>query len=262
MIPTPTHPRGGLSFAFLDQADNFLQIFFPEMAGFDQMDEKRFGGAIENAIDEFADHAANDLIFGMRGAVQEGAIPAALFQIALGFEDLHHGHHRGVSDFAALEEDLVNIADGGGTALPHKLHDFEFLRRKRVVFGTHSRYLVLINSYVKRKSKSAVRSDGPTALGASRAARPLQRNPCAFLHRCNSLWVKCLVIRKESPRTACASPLIITRVLPLQSGTLFSGFPVFRISSSVFPHTLLFFPVQPYYYLPATFYSLTGTSSL
>ncbi len=104
------------------------------------MDEERFGRAVEDAIDEFADHAADDLVFGVRGSVNKGAVLAALFEIGLGFEDFHHGHDGGVGDFAALEQDFVNIADGGGAALPDELHDFEFLGGKRVVLGAHRQF--------------------------------------------------------------------------------------------------------------------------
>jgi hypothetical protein len=140
-----------ISFAFLDHANYFLQVFFAKAARFDEVDEERFGRAIENTINEFADHAADDLILGLRGAVKEGAILAALFEIALGLEDLHHGHDGGVSDLAALEEGLVDIAHGGGAALPHELHDLEFLGSKRAVPWAHIAFLVLINSYVKQK---------------------------------------------------------------------------------------------------------------
>src|SRR5438105_1015642 len=51
-------PAQGLSFAFLDHTDNLLQIFFAKAARFDEMYEQRLGRAIENAIDEFPDHAA------------------------------------------------------------------------------------------------------------------------------------------------------------------------------------------------------------
>ena len=43
---------------------------------------------------------------------------------------------------------------------PKNHADFKCLRRKRVVFGTHSIYLVLVNWYVKRKSKSAEKGLG------------------------------------------------------------------------------------------------------
>src|SRR5207253_9221083 len=67
------------------------------------------------------------------------------------YTTLFRSHDRGVSDFAALKEDFIDITDGRSAALPDELHDFELLRGKRVVFGTHSKYLVLINSYVKGK---------------------------------------------------------------------------------------------------------------
>src|SRR5947208_8363787 len=140
-----------LSFAFLDHAHNFLQISFAKTARFDEVDEERFSRAVKNAINEFADHATDDLILRMRGAIKEGTVLAALLQVALGFEDFHHGHDGGVSDFAALQESFVNVADGGGAALPDELHDFEFLGGKSVVLGPHSRLLVLINSYVRHK---------------------------------------------------------------------------------------------------------------
>src|SRR5438874_242496 len=104
----------------------------------------------------------------MRGAVKESAVLPAFFQITLGFEDLHHGHDRGVSDFAALKEDFIDITDGRSAALPDELHDFELLRGKRVVFGTHSKYLVLINSYVKGKSKPPRGSPGGMTGGTGR----------------------------------------------------------------------------------------------
>ena len=119
------------------------------------MDEERFGRAIKNTINEFTDHAADDLILGLRGAVKEGAILAALLEIPLGLEDLHHGHDAGVGDFAPLAERLVDIADGGGAALPNELHDFEFLRSQRAVPWPHTSFLVLINSYVKQKDAGA-----------------------------------------------------------------------------------------------------------
>ena len=77
------------------------------------MDEQRLRGTVENAIHEFAEHSADDLILGVRGAVNERAILAAFFQIALGFENFHHGHDGGVGDFAVLEQRFVDIADGG-----------------------------------------------------------------------------------------------------------------------------------------------------
>jgi hypothetical protein len=118
------------------------------------MDEERLGGAIEDAVDEFAEHAADNLVFGVRGAVEKSAVLAALFQIAFGFEDFHHGHDGGVGDFAAFEKGFVDVADGGGIALPDELHDFEFLGSESGVLGSHRIcFVVLKNSYVKRKIK-------------------------------------------------------------------------------------------------------------
>ena len=37
----------------------------------------------------------------------------------------------------SLEERFVNIADGGGVALPDELHDFQFLGGERGVLGAH-----------------------------------------------------------------------------------------------------------------------------
>ena len=44
-----------------------LQIFFTNVARFDEMDEQRLGGAVEHAIDKFADHAADDLVLRCAG---------------------------------------------------------------------------------------------------------------------------------------------------------------------------------------------------
>ena len=56
-----------ISLAFLDHANYFLQVFFAKAARFDEVDEERFGRAIKNTINEFTDHAADDLILGLRG---------------------------------------------------------------------------------------------------------------------------------------------------------------------------------------------------
>jgi len=101
------------------------------------MNKERFRRAVENAIDELAKHAADDLALGVSGAINKCAIQPALFQISLGFEDFHHGHDGGVGDFAFLEQGFVNVADSGVFALPDELHDFEFLGRKGGVFGSH-----------------------------------------------------------------------------------------------------------------------------
>ena len=179
MFTNDPFPAGRkLSFAFLDHAHNFLQVFFAKTARFDEVDEERFSRAVKNAINEFADHAADDLILGMRGAIKEGAILAALLQVALGFEDFHHGHDGGVSDFAALKESFVNVADGGGAALPDELHDFEFLGGKSVVLGPHSRLLVLINSYVKHKD-DAERSADEGFVARGNKSKGLKKRPAS-----------------------------------------------------------------------------------
>src|SRR5580704_956851 len=116
------------------------------------MDEQGFRGTVENAIDEFADHAADHLALWMRRAVNVRTVLPALFQIALGFENFHHGHYGGVGDFAVLQKCLVNIANGGVLALPDQLHDSQFLRREcRMLWSHDVCSIVLSNSYVKRK---------------------------------------------------------------------------------------------------------------
>src|ERR1700730_4267899 len=101
------------------------------------MDEKGFSGAVEYAINELADHTANDLVLRMGRAIEEGAVLPPLLQIAFGFEDFHHGHHGRVGDFAVLEQGFINIADGGALTPPNELHDFEFLGRERCMLRSH-----------------------------------------------------------------------------------------------------------------------------
>src|ERR1700747_3035555 len=114
----------------------------------------------------------------MGGAVKEGAVLATLLEVALGFEDVHHGHDGGVSDLAAVEEGFVNIADGGGTALPDELHDFELLGGKRIVFRSHSKLLVLINSYVKRKVAAERAQTSGTSGRLQDAGKAVARRRC------------------------------------------------------------------------------------
>jgi hypothetical protein len=124
--PSPRGPRRQL-----------LQIFFAQLARFQEINEERLCGAIEDAIYEFADHAANNFGFSMRGTIDEGTILTAFFQKALGFKDFHHCHDGGVSDFALLQQGFINIADGGVSALPHELHDFKFPRSERGELWSH-----------------------------------------------------------------------------------------------------------------------------
>jgi hypothetical protein len=102
------------------------------------MGEESLCRAIEHAVREFADHIADSLVLGVRRAIHKRAGSAALCQIALGFDDFHHSHHRGISDFAALQEGFVNIAESDGLALTHQLHDSEFLRSERDLPRLHT----------------------------------------------------------------------------------------------------------------------------
>ena len=114
-----------------------LQIFFMQLPRFQESGEENLRGTVEHAICEFSDHATDNLVLGLRGAIHEGTVLTPLFQIALGFEDFHHGHHGRVSDFAVLQQGFVNIADGRVPALPHELHDFKFPRSERGVLWSH-----------------------------------------------------------------------------------------------------------------------------
>src|ERR1700735_777206 len=150
-ISAPAAPRNPFrmhSFYFFEHACNCLQVLFAYVARLDQMDEQRFRGTVEDAIDEFPDHAADHLALRMRRTVNEGTVLAAFFQVAFCFENFHHGHHGGVCDFAVLQKRLVDIADGGVLALPDQLHNFEFLGRKcRMLWSHDVCSIVLSNSY-------------------------------------------------------------------------------------------------------------------
>ena len=108
-----------------------------QLQGVHESGEESLRGAVEDAIYEFADRVADNFGFGVRGAIDEGTILTTLFQIALGFEDFHHGHDGGVSDFAVLHQGFVNVAHGCVLALPHELHDFKFPRSERGVLWSH-----------------------------------------------------------------------------------------------------------------------------
>src|SRR5256885_7091181 len=61
MIRRP--PRSTLfPYTTLFRSHNSLQIFFADVTRFDEMDEKRFSRAVEDAIDELADHTADYLV--------------------------------------------------------------------------------------------------------------------------------------------------------------------------------------------------------
>ena len=91
------------------------------------MDQQRLGGTVEDPVDEIPHHGADDFAPRLRGPVDVGAVGLILLQVFLLFEDLHHGHDRGVGHFAPLQQRFVDVADGDGIVFPDDLHDFQFL---------------------------------------------------------------------------------------------------------------------------------------
>src|SRR5262245_29254208 len=121
---------------FNDSAD-VLPLVFREAAVLCQMQQQAARGAVEHPVDEIAHHRADDLLPWPRGLVHIGALDPRLLQVALVLENLHHRHHRGVSDGTLHAQLFVDIADRGLVELPDHLHDGEFLRCEGRVRRSH-----------------------------------------------------------------------------------------------------------------------------
>src|SRR5262245_33999328 len=104
---------------------DLLQLFLADLLVFHQVDQQRLGRSVENALYEIVHQISDHFTLGLSGSVDVSAVIRAPFQTSLLFEYPHHGHHRGVSDLAALEQLLVNVSDRDTASLPYDLHDFK-----------------------------------------------------------------------------------------------------------------------------------------
>jgi hypothetical protein len=138
-----------------------------DAACFDEMIKERFRRTVKNAVYEFPDHSTDDVVLRLRRAANKRAAMKALFQIALGFQDFHRGHYGGEGDFAVLKKRFINIADSGGVALPHKLHDLQFVRGKRSGSRSHEYRSYSTIELVHLKKHSYISNVSPILLWQS-----------------------------------------------------------------------------------------------
>ncbi len=101
------------------------------------MHEQRVGRAVEDAVEEVADHAADDLLARLRRAKDMRAVLGGLGQISLLLQDAHHRHDGGVGNRPCLAQRFVDVADRRRVARPDDLHDRQLLRRERGMRRPH-----------------------------------------------------------------------------------------------------------------------------
>src|SRR5690606_9770778 len=121
----------------LDELLDDAALLRREPAVLREMQEEALGRAVEHAVDELADHRAEDLLARSCRRVDVRAVPLRLPEVALLLQNPHHRHHGGVRDGTALAERLVDVAHGGLPGPPDDLHDGELLGRERRAWRSH-----------------------------------------------------------------------------------------------------------------------------
>ena len=111
------------------------------------------GRAVEDAIDEVAQHRAEHLVPRLGRTIDVRALGHGLLEVALLLENPHHRHHGGVGDLPAREERFVDVAHGRRLEPPHDFHDGELLRREGRMRCAHvaTNYLVLSRQLSSRR---------------------------------------------------------------------------------------------------------------
>ena len=114
----------------------FGQFVGRELAGFDEVGGEAAGGAVEDAVDEFADHRLRG------GGLRDGGRPlmaaGGLFATHEAFVE-HDAEHRGDGrggDFALAAERFADVAERGGAAVPEDAEDFEFAVGRMLAGGS------------------------------------------------------------------------------------------------------------------------------
>src|SRR4051794_27286912 len=90
------------------------------------MDGQAAGGAVEDAVDEFADHGTGSRVLRDSGGPLMATTGWLALHQALIDHDAEYGGDGGGGDFAALSERLADFAERGRAAVPKGAEDFEF----------------------------------------------------------------------------------------------------------------------------------------
>ena len=93
--------------------------------------------AIEDTMHEFVYHRADHLLLRLGRTVNIRPFPGGLLQMALLFENAHHGQHRGVSNLTLGREVTEHLSNSRLAAQPDDLEDFQLLIRRDLFLELH-----------------------------------------------------------------------------------------------------------------------------
>src|SRR5215831_21105692 len=120
-------PESFLPPLLFQELPDFIQLVRREFLIFDQLDEQRLRGSVEDALQKIVHHVADYFALRLSWRVDVGALIRALLQMTFLLENSHHRHHGRVSDLPAPEQFFINVADGRTPVHPDNFHDLEFL---------------------------------------------------------------------------------------------------------------------------------------
>jgi len=109
----------------VNQLPQFGELRGAELPSFDEVGGEAVGGAVEEAVDEGADHAGFGALLRGESAPGGAAAAAGAFDQALVAHDAEHRGDGSGGDVSLRTKRFAHAAEGAGAEAPKDLEDFE-----------------------------------------------------------------------------------------------------------------------------------------
>jgi len=114
-----------LSSPFRYEFPYLAQLAFGELILFDQAADQQRWRAVEDALQQVAEHAAPRGLPADRGPVDVGPLGHVVLQVALGLKLAHHGQDGAVGGLAPPRDRLLHVVHRRRAPFPHDVHDLQ-----------------------------------------------------------------------------------------------------------------------------------------